>query len=475
MADPAPPVVVTEPPSPAVLRSPTDVLRAVTAAVVLLVLVVLGALFDEEIQGFLARLLRGVDALGQDLLTAIVVGTRVFVVVVVIGGIGAVVVRFRWRLLATLLAAGVVGAGLAALATGAVDTTEPALVDPSIDVGLVSSDGFPSLAGVGAAAALLTAAAPWLSRRWRRVGWLLVFALAVSRFLTAPVSFDVAIALSAGWLAGALVLVVLGGPNRRPSGQAVADALIRAGVPLVELGPAAVDARGSTPYFGRDRDGVRVFAKVLAQDERSADLLFRLYRAALPRNLGDERPFSSLRRMVEHEALVSLMARSVGIATPRVLAFASAPPGGYVLSYEGIDGASLDAVEPDRLTDDVLDAIWSEIQLLRHHRIAHRDLRLANVFLGADDRVSLIDFGFSEVAASDLLLRTDVAELSASLALVVGPERALAGAVRHLGPDAVAAAADRLEPAALSGATRTAYKQRPGALGALQAACRATH
>ena len=179
--------------------------------------------------------------------------------------------------------------------------------------------------------------------------------------------------------------------------------------------------------------------------------------------------------MVEHEALVSLMARSVGIATPRVLAFASAPPGGYVLSYEGIDGASLDAVEPDRLTDDVLDAIWSEIQLLRHHRIAHRDLRLANVFLGADDRVSLIDFGFSEVAASDLLLRTDVAELSASLALVVGPERALAGAVRHLGPDAVAAAADRLEPAALSGATRTAYKQRPGALGALQAACRATH
>src|SRR5690606_2873030 len=118
--------------------------------------------------------------------------------------------------------------------------------------------------------------------------------------------------------------------------------------------------------------------------------------------------------MVEHEALVSLMAYSLGIATPRVLAFAAAPPGGYVLSYEGIDGSSLDGVAADQLTDEVLGQIWDQIETLRYHRIAHRDLRLANVFLGADGRIALIDFGFSELAASDLLLRTDIAELLAS-------------------------------------------------------------
>src|SRR5690606_37182616 len=109
---------------------------------------------------------------------------------------------------------------------------------------------------------------------------------------------------------------------------------------------------------------------------------------------------------------------------------------------------------------------------LHYHRIAHRDLRLANVFLGADGRIALIDFGFSELAASDLLLRTNIAELLASLSLSVGSERALAEAARALGPAAVADAADRLEPGNLSGATRTAYKARPGELAALAAACR---
>lgn len=466
-------VIVTEPPAPAVVRSPTDVLRAVVAAAVLVVLVVLGALFGDQIQSFLAHLLRGLDAIGTDLLTAIVVGTRAFTVVVALAAVGAAVVTRRWRLLGTVVIAGAIGAALAALTTQVIDTDQAPLVNPTVDLGLVSDQAFPTLAGVGAAAALLTAAEPWLGRRWRRVGWVLVIALAFSRFLTSPVSFDVVIALTAGWLAGALVLVVAGGPNRRPGGQAVADALVAAGVPLATLAPASVDARGSTPYFGTTADGDRVFAKVLAQDERSADLLFRLYRALVPRDLGDERPFSSLRRMVEHEALVSLMARSYGIVTPRVLAFASAPPGGFVLSYEGIDGSSLDGVEPERLTDDVLDQIWEEIRLLRHHRIAHRDLRLANVFLGADGQVALIDFGFSELAASDLLLRTDIAELLASLSLSVGSDRALAAAVRAVGPEAVADAADRLTPGDLSGATRTAYKARPGDLPALQAAARA--
>ncbi|MBL8777286.1 MAG: phosphotransferase [Acidimicrobiales bacterium] len=472
MADPVPPpVIVTEPPAPAVVRSPTDVLRAVTASAVLVALVTLGLLFGDSIQSFLAELLRGVDAVGIDVLTAVVVATRLFVVVVALAGVGAALVTRSWRLLATVVGAGVVGGAVAAVATNVIDTTQPPLVDPSLEIGLISHEQFPTLVGVGAAAAMLTAAAPWLPRRWRRVGWVLVFALSLSRFLTSPVSFDVAIALAAGWLAGAVVLVAAGGPNRRPNGQAVADALVAAGVPLAELAPASVDARGSTPYFGRAADGRRVFAKALAQDERSADLLFRLYRSIVPRDLGDERPFSSLRRMVEHEALVSLMAHSHGITTPKVLAFAAAPPGGYVLSYEGIEGSSLDGVEAEELTDEVLDQIWGEIETLRYHRIAHRDLRLANVFLGADGRIALIDFGFSELAASDLLLRTDIAELLASLSLSVGADRALAAAVRALGPGSVSDAADRLVPGSLSGATRTAYKERPGELAALQAAC----
>ena len=81
------------------------------------------------------------------------------------------------------------------------------------------------------------------------------------------------------------------------------------------------------------------------------------------------------------------------------------------------------------VTDAVLAADLAAVGQLRQRRIAHRDLRLANIFLDDDGEVWLIDFGFSEMAASDLLLATDVAELLASSSMYVGTERAVAHAV----------------------------------------------
>jgi undecaprenyl-diphosphatase len=196
--------------------------------------------------------------------------------------------------------------------------------------------------------------------------------------------------------------------------------------------------------------------------------LFRLYRYATRRELGDERPFSSLRRTVEHEAFVSLAARDIGVRTPRLVAVATADPNAFVLAYEAIDGRSLDRLTPEELTDDVLGAIWDQVRLLRRHRFAHRDLRLANVFLADDGNAWAIDFGFSEVAASDVLLATDVAELTTSLASMIGPERAVGFARRAVGSDGLQPAVDRLHMWALSGATRAACKERPALLDAVR-------
>ena len=80
----------------------------------------------------------------------------------------------------------------------------------------------------------------------------------------------------------------------------------------------------------------------------------------------------------------------------------------------------------------------------------------------------MIDFGFSELAASDLLLANDVAELVASSSVVVGPERATAHAAAVCDPDTLAFAIKRLQPWALSGATRTALKEKPGLLDDLR-------
>jgi glycosyltransferase 2 family protein len=96
-------------------------------------------------------------------------------------------------------------------------------------------------------------------------------------------------------------------------------------------------------------------------------------------------------------------------------------------------------------------------------------LRLANIFLAADGDVWLIDFGFSELAASNALLATDLAELVASSALHVGAERAVTGAAAAVGSDGLRGALDRLHAWALSGATRTALQERAGLLDDLRA------
>ena len=79
----------------------------------------------------------------------------------------------------------------------------------------------------------------------------------------------------------------------------------------------------------------------------------------------------------------------------------------------------------------------------------------------------MIDFGFSELAASDVLLATDVAELLSATSLQVGVDRAVAAAERIVGAEATTSALLRLQPWALSGATRTALKARPGHLDEL--------
>jgi undecaprenyl-diphosphatase len=423
-------------------------------------LLVVEWLFGDTLVTFASQLFAGLAALPRWMVVVVVTGSRLLAAGLLVCGLVALVRGHRWRPVVPLVVAGLGAAGLIL----ALDAFDPEPGQRSLDLPSVLVRSFPTAAGLAAVTAVVTAAAPWLARGWRRAGWLAVFGLAVTRFVATPASFEAVAAVLVGWLAGAAAVVVFGGPWRRPRGRAVVAGMADAGVPLVRLEQAQVDARGSTPYFGYDADGTRLFVKVLGDDERSADRLFRLYRRVLPRDLGDERPFSSLRRAVEHEALVALAAGAAGVRTPRLVTLARAEPNGFVLAYEAIDGRSLDRATAEEMTDELLAALWEQVRNLRAHGIAHRDLRLANLFLDARGMVWIIDFGFSELAASELLLVTDVAEVVASSASRVGADRSVAAASAAIGPGAVRAASARLRPWALSGATRRALADEPGLL-----------
>jgi undecaprenyl-diphosphatase len=113
------------------------------------------------------------------------------------------------------------------------------------------------------------------------------------------------------------------------------------------------------------------------------------------------------------------------------------------------------------LGDDQLKDAWEQVARLHAARIAHRDLRRANIVIDDDGRPWIVDFGFAEAAASDRLLAQDTAELLVSLALVVAVERAVASACGVLTAETLRAALPLMQPLALSAATRRDLRARP--------------
>jgi undecaprenyl-diphosphatase len=451
-------------------RSPVDVLQAVVCLASTLVVLALIAFADEAIVAFEEDVVRLFNFLSPSA-ERIIAGLQHWAwLVIVVGSFLVPIVLRRRRLFAYLVAAGVLALLLAAGAESLLDRTESAVIVNEIaERAGVDTLFHRSVAGMAVMSALFAVLAPFVTRPWRRAGLVIVVVMTVLRMVVAfelPAMLVAAIPL--GGAAGAAVLFVLGRPDRRPTVEAIGASIVAAGIPVVDVRPASVDARGSTPYFVELEDGGRLFVKVLGESERAADLLFRGYRALRLKNVGDDRPFSSLRRTVEHEALVSLMARDVGVPTPRLRSVSRVGHDSMLLAYDAIDGASLDGVPDEEVTDAVMGDVWKHIALLRRHRIAHRDLRRANVFVGADGRTYLIDFGFAEVAVDDGLLDADVAQMLASFAVVASPERVVRTAIDGIGRDAVAAALPRLQINALSGATQSALKARKGLLESLQ-------
>ena len=85
----------------------------------------------------------------------------------------------------------------------------------------------------------------------------------------------------------------------------------------------------------------------------------------------------------------------------------------------------------------------------------------------------IADFGFSEVAATPRQMDLDVAELLASLAALVGEDRATSAAAEVLGGEGVARSVPLLQPLALSAGTRRAVAGQDGLLTRTRAAAAA--
>ncbi len=454
-------------------RHPGDVIRLIGSGLVLTVMLAAVVVAPGRLTGTGAAAVTwlGSDPAGR-LLTGLV---QVGLVTAAAGAVAVVLWHRRFRLLAGLAAGAVAaGAALAGIWYLAGNSHPGAVTAAGEQHSWLASAAFPWPPLLAAAVAVTVAAAPWLSRPWRRTAWIALAAVGATRLITGTIlPAELVLAFASGVTVGAAVLVAFGVPDRRMGPEGIAAALRSAGLPVASVEPAGVVTKGSRPFVGATGDGRRLFIKALGSDQRDADLLYRAYRFARLRNVGDTWPAASAIRAVEHQALIAVMAERAGVRVPRVDQVIKAGGGTALLVMDRVEGSSLGQLPARQISDDLLRRLWADVDRLHRAGIAHRSLRAANVMAGDDGRPWLTDFSFSELAATQRQKDLDLAELLASLAIATGADRAVSNAAAVIGAQQLAAAVPLLQPLALSAATRHAIAHQDGLLAATRSAAAA--
>jgi uncharacterized protein (TIRG00374 family) len=457
-------VKVIEPPSGRV-RRPLDLISLLFALLVLCAAVAIGTLAVGTANGLEQDLVGVSGALPRVLLQLISwAGGIGLLVLLVVKGVDLVVRARSWQLFEAVIAAGV-GAFLALLLQGLVldghlgavlaaltksvpggGRTQP------LDGLIVSAVAFFTVSGLGGRSVL------------RKAAVLVVGSAILSGFLSGEVT-ALALFTSAmlGWALGLAAHLAWGVVTNRPPGTAVAAALLGCGLDIRRLQLVEPAPGAGRQYAGSGASG-HLSVRVLDRDTFGSAAGRRVYRRLRLRGPSTRGPSLTLRAAVEHHALMALAVAKAGVRAPELLAAAEVGPFAAVLAYRPTAGTTLDTAGSQALSDADLAAFWQLLILLQRARIAHRGLSLDNLLIDERGVAGLRTTGTGDVAAADLSLRIDVAQLLTSLALLVGPERAVSSGVSSLGNEGIVRALPVVQSVAMSSSTRSALRAHKGLL-----------
>ncbi|HSL60074.1 MAG TPA: lysylphosphatidylglycerol synthase transmembrane domain-containing protein [Acidimicrobiales bacterium] len=440
--------------------APGDVVRLVLGVVVVVLGVVVAEAAQSTIEGIEQDLVEALARLPDRAVTVFLGVAQVATGAVPAIALVVLVVRRRWKVaLVLLLASSLASVGMIVADALVIDRDLSELLAALRADESIPDRAQPSSEAVASTIAAVTVAVPWLSPPWKRALWGGVAALAVLRLLSVShPAFDLVLALGIGTVVGSAVLLVFGSPNRRPAPAELLDALRDGGLDPRAIGAPEADGT-ALRYAVTDRDGTPLDVRLRTPDERDAELLTRVYRRVRFQASEVRRPFATLKRRIEHEALVSTLAERAGARVPSVVRIGRTSGGSaFVVSERPPDRT---AVLDDLADPVVLDDLWRQLRALHDAGVAHRHLTLETIRVDGDGRPWLVDFDRAQTAPSDRERARDVAELLAETASAVGAHRAVEAAVGSLGPDRVAPALRMLQPLALPPATRARLAGSP--------------
>src|SRR5262249_6178443 len=159
----------------------------------------------------------------------------------------------------------------------------------------------------------------------------------------------------------------------------------------------------------------------------------------------------------EHEAFITLLVRSGGLATQDVVTAGATIDDDALLVLRG-EAQPLSSLEQAELTDELMRRAWEALGRLDELKIAHQRLDPETVALIAGD-VGFIDLETATVAPTSVQLTTDRAQLLVSTASLVGSERAIRAAIDARGADELAVLLPYLQTGALTMPLRKALER----------------
>jgi tRNA A-37 threonylcarbamoyl transferase component Bud32 len=152
--------------------------------------------------------------------------------------------------------------------------------------------------------------------------------------------------------------------------------------------------------------------------------------------LEDEKPFATVRRLVEYEDHMLRLLRDHGLPVPAPYGFVEVTPEReYVLVMGFVPHAHDLGAAP--IGEPVVDAGLRIVRDLWRAGAAHRDIKPSNLLV-RDAEVWLIDVAFATVRPTPWRQAVDLADMMLTLALVSDPALVYARATRQFAPEDIA-------------------------------------
>jgi glycosyltransferase 2 family protein len=294
-------------------------------------------------------------------------------------------------------------------------------------------------------AAMLTVSGPWLPARWRRWWWALLLAFVpIHLVVSAIVPARTLLGLAVGWFVGALVVLVVGTPALEVPLDDAVRAMARRGCTVTTLKVVRLSGPGSLVLTAGCSDGTTAVLELYSPNQSSGGALRQLWRKITLRG-GETAPFqASMRRAVEHRALMAIAIGDLGLANTSPLAVTALSRGWMLYADTPARGEPLDEV----VVTTLVARIWGALRVLHDHQISHGDLRAAKITVD-DGTVLFGGFELAEYGTTDAQMQSDIAQLMVTTSALYDAPTSVRAAMGVFGKEAVLTASRRLTKAAV--------------------------